>query len=105
MSAIAGNRIRGGKRIGGGNRIARLRSQSPLAGLAVKTWPTLYLLGVLSALKAVAIIGLATAVATGVVEVIGGRGGSSGLAAVLAIGIGSALLRAFVAWAHRTVAT
>jgi ATP-binding cassette subfamily C protein CydCD len=102
MSAIAGNRIRSGKRIGRGNRIDRLRSQSPLAGLAVKTWPTLYLLGVLSALKAVAIIGLATAVATGVIEVIGG---GSGLAAVLAIGIGSALLRAFVAWAHRTVAT
>ncbi|MDQ1582117.1 MAG: ATP-binding cassette, subfamily bacterial CydCD, partial [Microbacteriaceae bacterium] len=85
-----------------GTRIARLRSRSPLAGLDVTMWPTMYLLGTLSALKAVAIVGLATSVSTGIVQVVGGHAIG---ASVLAMGIGSAVLRAFVAWAHRSVAT
>ncbi len=77
-------------------------SRSPVAGLAVMKRSTLYLLGVLSALKALSMIGLATALATGIVTVIGG---TASLAPVLGVGLCSALLRASVVWAHRVVAT
>ena len=77
-------------------------STSPVAALSVMKRSTLYLLGVLSAVKALSIIGLATALSAGIVTVIGGTGE---LEPLVALGLGSALLRAFVAWAHRTVAT
>jgi ATP-binding cassette subfamily C protein CydCD len=77
-------------------------SRSPLAGLAAMRRSTLYLLGLLSASSALSIIGLASALAAGIATVIGGTGG---LATAVAIGLGSAVLRAVVVWAHRTVAT
>ncbi|MCU1525153.1 MAG: transporter ATP-binding protein [Microbacteriaceae bacterium] len=77
-------------------------SRSPVAALAVMKRSTLYLLGILSALKALSIIGLATALATGIVTVIGGTGS---LAPVLGIGLCSAVMRALAVWAHRVVAT
>ncbi|MCU1558858.1 MAG: transporter ATP-binding protein, partial [Microbacteriaceae bacterium] len=77
-------------------------SRSPLAGLAAMRRSTLYLLGLLSASSALSIIGLASALAAGIATVIGGTGG---LATAVAIGLGSAVLRTVVVWAHRTVAT
>ncbi|MDQ1527181.1 MAG: ATP-binding cassette, subfamily bacterial CydCD [Microbacteriaceae bacterium] len=74
---------------------------SPFAGLDTIDRRTLYLLGLLSALKAFALIGMATAVTTGVVDAIAGR---LDLLAVLPLGIGSALVRGVVSWMHRVVA-
>jgi ATP-binding cassette subfamily C protein CydCD len=74
---------------------------SPFAGLDAIDRRTLYLLGLLSALKALTLIGMATAVTTGVVDAIAGR---LDWMAVLPLGIGSALLRGVVSWMHRVVA-
>ncbi|MDQ1553482.1 MAG: ATP-binding cassette, subfamily bacterial CydCD, partial [Microbacteriaceae bacterium] len=74
---------------------------SPFAGLDTIDRRTLYLLGLLSALKAFALIGMATAVTTGVVDAIAGR---LDWLAVLPLGIGSALVRGVVSWMHRVVA-
>ncbi|MET4780253.1 thiol reductant ABC exporter subunit CydC [Glaciihabitans sp. UYNi722] len=77
-------------------------STSPVAGISVMERPTLYLLGLLSGLKAVAIIGLATALSTGIVTVIDGHGD---LLPIVGIGVGSGMLRSLVTWGHRVVAT
>jgi ATP-binding cassette subfamily C protein CydCD len=74
---------------------------SPFAGLDAIDRRTLYLLGLLSALKAFTLIGMATAVTTGVVDAIAGR---LDWWAVLPLGIGSALVRGAVSWMHRVVA-
>lgn len=91
-----------------GSRLAR--SRSPLAGLRELDRPTLYVLGLLSALKAAALIGLAGALSDGIVGVIHGGVIHHGVSqpgvdwpAVLAIGAGSAIVRAIVTWAHRVV--
>ncbi len=76
--------------------------QSRRAGLAGLEQPTLYLLGLLSTLKAIALVGLATALASGVVGVIGRDADWS---FVIGVGAASALLRALVTWAHRVVAS
>ncbi|WP_394771072.1 thiol reductant ABC exporter subunit CydD [Lacisediminihabitans sp.] len=75
-------------------------SRSPFAGLSALNRPTLYLLGLLSALKAGALIVLATALAAGIVSVIGG--GTAWMSA-LGWGLAAGVLRAGVAWVHRVV--
>jgi ATP-binding cassette subfamily C protein CydCD len=75
-------------------------SRSPFAGLSVLDRPTLYLLGLLSALKAGALIVLATALAGGIVSVIDG---SAQWMSALGWGLAAGAVRAGVAWAHRVV--
>lgn len=75
-------------------------SRSPLAGLQELGRGTLYLLGASSALKALALVGLATSLAAGIVSVIDGT--PVWQHAVL-WGIAWALLRAGASWAQRVI--
>lgn len=77
------------------------RSRSPLAQLSALSKPTLYLLGLLSTLRAFALIGLASALAAGIVSVIDGTDSWTG---ALVWGLVSAAARAIIDWAHRVVA-
>ncbi len=76
-------------------------SRSPLAQLAVIGRPTLYVLGLLAALKALALIMMAGAAAAGTVSVIDG---SQQWRVAVLWGLASAVLRALVTWGHRVVA-
>lgn len=62
---------------------------------------TLYLLGVISALKAAALVGVALSLSFGIASLIDG---DSGWRAALILGLFSATLRAIAAWAHQVVA-
>jgi len=62
---------------------------------------TLFVFGLLAALKAAALVGVAQAVATGIVGVIDG----TGIRAALILGIASGVLRAAVTWATPVYAT
>jgi ATP-binding cassette subfamily C protein CydCD len=62
--------------------------------------PTLYLLGLLSAVKAAALIALATALSSGIVSVIHG---TSAWTSAVWLGIASGVARGAVGWAHRVV--
>ena len=62
----------------------------------------LFVFGLLAALKAAALVGIAQAVATGIVSVIAGTDAWHG---ALALGIGSGALRAVVTWAVPVFAT
>ena len=62
----------------------------------------LFVFGLLAALKAAALVGIAQAVATGIVSVIAGTDAWHG---ALALGIGSGALRAVVMWAVPVFAT
>jgi len=75
---------------------------SPRAELSAIPRTTLYLLALLGAAKALALIGLATAIAAGVAGVASGTADWTG---VVALGAASALARALVAWAQRVVAS
>lgn len=77
------------------------RNGSPLAQLSAIDRPTLYLLGLLSALKALALITMAGAVADGIVSVIDG---TTRWESAVAWGLTAGVLRAVVSWAHRVVA-
>lgn len=77
------------------------RVGSPLAQLSAVDRPILYLLGLLSALRAFALIGLASALAAGIVSVIDGTAAWQG---ALGWGLASAVARALIDWAHRVVA-
>lgn len=82
-------------------RTVRRRGRSPLAQLSAIERPTLYLLGLFSALNALALITMAGAVAEGIVSVIDG---TTRWESATAWGIGAAVARALVSWAHRVVA-
>ncbi|MCU1584452.1 MAG: transporter ATP-binding protein [Microbacteriaceae bacterium] len=75
--------------------------RSPLAGIGALGRPTLYLLALISALKAAALVGTATALSMGVVGTMQHRADWS---LVVWLGLGSAVLRALATWAHRVVA-
>jgi ATP-binding cassette subfamily C protein CydCD len=75
--------------------------RSPLAGIGALGRPTLYLLALISALKAAALVGTATALSIGVVGTMQHRADWS---LVVWLGLGSAVLRALATWAHRVVA-
>ncbi|MHB1235083.1 MAG: 6TM ABC transporter family protein, partial [Microbacteriaceae bacterium] len=77
------------------------RSRSLLAQLAVIGRPTLYLLGLLSAAKALALVTMAGAAAAGTVSVIDG---TSQWRAAMLWGLAAAMFRALVSWGHRVVA-
>jgi ATP-binding cassette subfamily C protein CydCD len=77
------------------------RRPAPLDDLAEIARPTLYLLGLISATKALSLVMLAGSLADGVVSVIGGT--TAWHAAVLS-GLLAAVLRAASTWAHRVVA-
>lgn len=62
---------------------------------------SLYLLGLLSALRGLSLVVMADAVASGIVSVIAG---TQAWRAWLAWGLASAVLRALITWAHRVVA-
>ena len=76
--------------------------RSPLSGLSVLDRPTLYLLALLSALKALALIGLATALAAAITGVIDSAPDWN---RALTLGLASAVVRAAVTWAHRVVSS
>jgi ATP-binding cassette subfamily C protein CydCD len=80
---------------------ATTASTSPLAGLRTLDRSTLYLLGLLSALRAAALIGLATALSLGIS---GLADGSVDWNSVTTWGAGSVLLRTAVTWAQHVVA-
>jgi ATP-binding cassette subfamily C protein CydCD len=77
------------------------RNKSPLAQLDAIDRPTLYLLGLLSTLKALALITMAGAVADGIVSVIDG---TTRWESAVAWGLAAGAFRALVSWAHRVVA-
>ena len=79
----------------------------PRAELSAMPRPTLYLLALLGAAKALALIGLATAIAVGVAAVAGGHSaaGQADWAGIVGLGAASAVGRALVAWAQRVVAS
>ena len=74
--------------------------RSPLSGLGALDRSTLYILGVLSVLKAATLIGIATALASAIVGVIDNNPRWDQL---LGLGVASVLTRAAVIWAHRVV--
>ncbi len=76
--------------------------RSPLAGLSALDRRTLYLLALLSALKALALIGFATALAAAIAGVIEN---SPEWNRALILGLASAVVRAVVTWAHRVVSS
>lgn len=61
---------------------------------------TLYLLGVIGAVKAAALVGVALSLSMGIVSLIDG---TEGWRSALLVGLLAAILRALVAWAHRVV--
>jgi ATP-binding cassette subfamily C protein CydCD len=77
------------------------RRPAPLADLAEIARPTLYLLGLISATKALSLVMLAGSLAGGIVSVIGGT--TAWHAAVFS-GVVAVMLRAASTWAHRVVA-
>lgn len=77
------------------------RPHTHLAQLGAVDRPTLYLLGLLSAARALALIGLASALSAGIVSVIDG---TAGWRSAVGWGLASALARALVDWAHRVAA-
>ena len=79
---------------------SKARAGSPIALLSTADRPVLYLLGLLSALKAVGLVGLAWALAHGIVAVIDG---TDAWRTAVAVGLGCAMLRAVVAWAHNAL--
>lgn len=83
-----------------GPRLMRGTGDSPMAGMSLLGRPILYLLGMTSALKALALVGVATALASGITALIDGD--ASWRDAVV-LGIASAVLRALMTWAQRVV--
>lgn len=79
----------------------RARAASPLRHLTSSDRPVLYLLGVLSAAKGAALVGMAYALAQGITSVIDG---SDAWRAAVVLGACSALVRALSEWCHRTLA-
>jgi ATP-binding cassette subfamily C protein CydCD len=77
-----------------------MRRPAPLDDLATIARPTLYLLGVISATKALSLVMLASSLAAGIVSVIGG---TSAWVTALGWGLVAGLLRAASVWAHRVV--
>lgn len=74
---------------------------SPFTALRELGRSTLYLLGLITAVKALALIAMAESVAGGVVSVIDGTGRWH---TALAWGFGAALARALASWAHKVIA-
>ena len=72
-----------------------------MAGLDIRP-SVLFVLGLLAALKAAALVGMAEAIATGVVSVIDG---SDGWRMSVAIGLASGLVRALATWAAASYST
>lgn len=79
----------------------RARAASPLRHLASGDRPVLYALGLLSAMKGAALVGMAFALAQGISSVVDG---SDAWRAAVVLGAASAVLRSAAEWAHRTLA-
>ncbi len=76
-----------------------MNRKGPLAGIDPRH---ALVLGLLAALKAAALVGIAQAVATGIVSVIGGTDGWRG---AVVLGLASGLVRAAITWASTSYAT
>ena len=76
------------------------RRDSPLTQLKAVSRSTLYLLGLLSAAKALSLIGLASALSSGIVSIIDG---TDAWHTAIAWGLVSAIGRGLISWAHRVV--
>lgn len=75
-------------------------AQSPMAGLGALERPVLYLLGLTSALKAAALIGIATALSIGIVSAIDG---DDRWRDAVVWGLVAAVVRAASSWAQRVI--
>jgi ATP-binding cassette subfamily C protein CydCD len=78
-----------------------VRGYTPLSGLKEVPRSTLYLLGLVNAVTALAMITMANALATGIVSVIDG---DTRWQIALAWGVGASVARAAASWAHRVIA-
>ncbi|HWU59413.1 MAG TPA: ABC transporter transmembrane domain-containing protein, partial [Microbacteriaceae bacterium] len=77
--------------------------QSPMAALRTMARGPLYLLGLLGALKALGLIMIADAIATGIVAASSSVAGHNELRDAVLLGVAGALLRAGVTWATQVV--
>jgi ATP-binding cassette subfamily C protein CydCD len=85
------------------NRMRRpvTAGDSPVAGFTMLGWPMVYLLGIASAGKALALVGMASALALGIVSLVDG---DDAWRSAVILGIGATVLRAAATWAQRAIA-